>query len=135
MQREGAEYTFPMPITPYMRDRYRQPLVFKWEIYRRKPGDLKKAYIGEAQELCPKRLYSFLNPGKSQIAQQKINSEFRGYLKDKLNVGLFFCDVKSLKFDGDILDTDRFSSKWLRRLVVSALVLIDQKAGYTILDL
>jgi len=135
MQGQGDDYFFPMPITPFMRDRYRGPAVFKWEVYISKPGDLKKAYIGEAQELCPKRLYSYLNPGKTQLAQKKINLDFREYLKEKLKVKLDVCEISELKFGGDEMGNDKMNSKWVRRMLVAAVVLNEEKRGYTVLDL
>ena len=81
--RENTEYLFPMAISPFMRTRYKAPAVFKWDIYQKTPGDKKLVYIGEAPELCPRRLYGYLNPGATQLANKKINAEFRGYLKEK----------------------------------------------------
>jgi hypothetical protein len=76
--REKVEYLFPMAISPFMRTRYKGPAIFKWEVYQTTPGDKKMVYIGEAQELCPKRLYGYLNPGSTQLANKKVNTEIRG---------------------------------------------------------
>ena len=71
--REKVEYLFPMAISPFMRAKYRTPAVFKWEVFQKVTGDRKVVYIGEAQELCPKRLYGYLSPSASQLANQKIH--------------------------------------------------------------
>ena len=133
--REGVEYLFPAAITPFMRDRYRIPAVFKWEIYQRTPGDRKIVYIGEAPELCPRRLYSYLNPGATQLANKKVNAEFRGYLKEKLKIGLEICRVREMVFGEEVLDMTAFENKHLRRLVSELLIVEYGKKGFTVMDL
>ena len=69
--REKVEYIFPMAISPYMRTQYKGPAVFKWEVCYKVSGDKKVVYIGEAQEMCPKRLYGYLNPGPPKLPTKK----------------------------------------------------------------
>jgi hypothetical protein len=133
--RENVEYLFPMAISPYMRARYKAPAVFKWDIYQKTPGDKKLVYVGEAQELCPKRLYGYLNPGPTQLANKKVNTEFRGYLKDNLKIKLDICHIQELTFGGSTLDIRGFADKHIRRLVAEALIVEHGKRGFTVVDL
>jgi len=133
--REKVEYLFPMDISPYMRSKYKEPAVFKWEIYQNIIGDRKIVYIGEAAELCPKRLYGYLNPGPTQLANKKINTEFRGYLKEKLKIKLDICRMQELTFGESIFDAGAFGDKHLRRLVAEAMMIEHGKRGFTIMDL
>ena len=117
--RENVEYLFPMAISPFMRTRYKGPAVFKWEIYQNIPGDKKLVYIGEAQELCPKRLYGYLNPGPTQLANKKVNTEFRGYLKENLKIKLDICHIQDIdlwririRYESSL--TTNISGDWLR---------------------
>ncbi len=133
--REKVEYTFPMAISPYMRTKYKAPAVFKWDIYQKTPGDKKLVYIGEAQELCPKRLYGYLNPGPTQLANKKVNDEFRRYLREKLKIGLEICQVKEIHFGELTFDAGAFTDKHVRRLVTEALIVEHIKRGITVVDL
>ena len=133
--REGVEYLFPMAISPFMRAKYKTPAVFKWDIFQKNPGDRKLVYIGEAQELCPKRLYGYLNPGASQLANKKVNTDFRGYLKENLKIGLEICHIREIQLGQDVLDMSSLSDKHLRRLVSEALMVDYVKKGFTVIDL
>jgi hypothetical protein len=133
--RENVEYLFPLSVSPFMRSKYKEPAVFKWEIYQKTPGDKKLVYIGEAPELCPRRIYSYLNPGPTQAANKKINTEFKAYLKENLKVGLEICRIQDMTFGGTLLDSKAFVDKHIRRMVVEAMMVEHQKRGYTIADL
>jgi hypothetical protein len=133
--REKVEYLFPMAISPFMRIQYHGPAVFRWEVFDRQSGDKKIVYIGEAQELCPKRLYSYLNPGHTQLANQKVNTEFRAYLKEKLTIRLDICDILDFQMEGLSMSPSLLNDKYIRRLLVVALILDHKKKGYSVVDL
>ena len=133
--RENVKYSYPLAITPFMRSRYREPGIFRWNIYGKAGEDKKLFYIGEAQEICPRRLYGYLNPGPTQQSNKKIKAEFEAYLKEGLNVGLDICSVTELKLDGLSLDKEALSDKYNRRLIVAAMVVEHRKKGLTVLDL
>ena len=133
--REKVEYLFPMAISPHMRLLYKGPAVFKWEVFQKITGDKKIVYIGEAQELCPKRLYGYLAPGPTQVANQKVNSEFRAYLKEKLSIRLDICEVAEFKLAGVETTQNPLNDKHNRRLLVEAMILDHQKKSYTVVDL
>jgi hypothetical protein len=133
--RENVAYLFPMAISPYMRNRYKSPAIFKWDVHQKTTGDKKVVYIGEAQELCPRRLYGYLNPGPTQLANKKVNTEFRAYLKEKLDIGLEICQVQEISFGKLALDVDALTDKHIRRLVAEALIVEHKKRGFTVVDL
>ena len=133
--RENVEYLFPMAISPFMRANYKVPAVFKWDIYQKTPGDKKLVYIGEAQELCPSRLYGYLNPGPTQLANKKVNDDFRRYLREKLKIGLEICQVKEIHFGDLVLNSGALTEKHVRRLVTEALIVAHTKRGITVADL
>jgi hypothetical protein len=133
--REKVEYLFPMTITPFMRTKYKVPAVFRWIVYERTVEDKKLVYIGEAQELCPKRLYGYLNPGLTQSANKKVNTEFRGYLREKLKIKLDICEIKEIAFGGAVSGTEALEDKYLRRMLVEAMIVEHKKRGFTVMDL
>jgi hypothetical protein len=133
--REKVGYIFPMAISPYMRINYKGPAVFRWEVYQKEAGDKKIVYIGEAQELCPKRLYGYLNPGPTQAANKKVNLDFRGYLKEKMNIRLDICDIQEFNLGGSALAPGFLEDKYIRRMLVAAQIIEHKKKGYTVVDL
>jgi hypothetical protein len=133
--REKVEYLFPMTITPFMRTKYRVPAVFRWNIYQKTPEDKKLVYIGDAQELCPKRLYGYLNPGPTQKTNQKVNTEFRGYLREKLNIRLDICNIDDISFGGSAIENKALDDKYVRQLIVDAMIIEHKKRGFTVLEL
>jgi hypothetical protein len=133
--REKVEYLFPMAISPFMRTRYKGPAVFRWTVFQRLPEDKKIAYIGEAQELCPQRLYGYLNPGPGQLANKKVNSDFRNYLKEKLSIKLDICEIKEVKFGETVLGIQSLHDKHVRRMIAEAMIMEHKKRGFTIIDL
>jgi hypothetical protein len=133
--REKVEYLFPLDISPYMRNRYKGPAVFRWEVFQKEPGDKKLVYVGEAQELCPKRLYGYLNPGPTQQSNRKVNTDFRNYLKEKLNIRLDVLDLRELNIPGLTAGPNSLQDKYIRRLLVNALILEHRQQGYNVIDL
>jgi hypothetical protein len=133
--RENTEYIFPMAISPYMRSRYKSPALFKWDIFQNNPGDKKLVYIGECQELCPQRLYSYLNPGPTQLANKKVNTDFRNYLKENLHIRLAICQFQEIKFEESLLDSGALTDKHIRRLLSEALIVEHRKTEFTVVDL
>jgi hypothetical protein len=133
--RENVKYLYPLAITPFMRSRYREPGIFRWNIYGKIDADKKFYYIGEAQEICPRRLYGYLNPGPTQQSNKKIKVEFEAYLKAGLNIGLDICSLKELKFDALSLGKEALVDKYNRRLIVAAMIVEHRKQGLMVLDL
>jgi hypothetical protein len=133
--REKVEYLFPMAITPFMRTKYRVPAIFRWDIYLKTPEDKKLVYIGDAQELCPKRLYGYLNPGPTQKTNQRVNTEFRGYLKEKLSIKLDICNIPDISFGGSSIENKALDDKFVRQLIVDAMIIEHKKRGFTVMEL
>jgi hypothetical protein len=132
--RDKVEYLFPMTITPYMRTKYKDPAIFKWEIFQKIPGDKKLVYIGDAQELCPKRLYGYLNPGPTQKTNQKINTEFRGYLKEKLSIRLDICNFREIFYKDSVMDKAALDDKYMRLMIVNAMIIEHKRKGFTVME-
>jgi hypothetical protein len=132
--RDKVDYLFPLGITPFMRTKYKEPAVYRWNIYQKTPGDKKLFHIGEAQELCPRRLYGFLNPGPTQQTNKKIKAEFEGYIRDGLNVRLDICVLHELVFGETVLGKQALGDRYIRQLIQTALIVEHRKKGLTILE-
>ncbi len=129
------EYLFPKQITQFMKDRYKHPAVYRWDIYRNRPEDQKLIYIGEAQQLCPQRINGYLNPGPSQQTNKRIKDKFQSYLDQGLKIGL-----EIFHFDRIIVGDFSFTrsdigDKHLRRFLEELLIIYYRRKGFTILNL
>jgi hypothetical protein len=133
--RDKVEYSFPLAISPFMRARYKEPAVYRWIIYKKTAADKKLVYIGEAQELCPKRLYGYLNPGPSQQTNKRIKKEFEDYLRNGFNIKLDVCNIHEITFAGSVLGKEALVDNYIRRLIAAAMIFEHRKKGFTILDL
>jgi hypothetical protein len=132
--RDKVEYLFPADISPYMRSKYKEPAIFRWDVYQKTASDKKLVYIGDAQELCPKRLYGYLNPGETQRTNQKINGEFRGYLRDKLNVKLDICNIREIIYKDITLTKAALDDKYIRLMIVNLMMIEHKNKGYTVME-
>jgi hypothetical protein len=133
--REKVEYSFPLAITPFMRMNYKGPAVYRFNIYQKTADDKKLVYIGEAEELCPRRLYGFLNPGPTQKINQKIKTEFEAFLKEGLTIRLDICNIHELKFGDSVFGKEAAADLYTRRMLEVMMIVEHRKRGFTVLDL
>ena len=48
LREEGNYYLFPQKISQFMKDNYRSPQIYRWNIFKNNLNDEKIVYIGEA---------------------------------------------------------------------------------------
>lgn len=89
---QGISYSFPAPVSKYLRQQYNKPAVYHWLIERN--GKIS-IYLGETENL-DRRLNHYLKPGPSQ----KTNRRIRKFLDEELS------QDASIKFD--VLSFDPF---------------------------
>ncbi len=135
LMRDKVEYLFPLAITPFMRSKYKEPAVFRWNIYQKTPGDRKLFLLGEAQELCPRRLYGYTNPGPTQQSNKKVKTALQGHIRDGLNVSLDICIIHEIKFGDSVLGQQALGDRYMRQLIQAALTVEHRKKGYTLLEI
>ena len=129
------EYFFPEQITQLMKNWYKQPAIYRWNIYKNEPEDQKIIYIGEAKQLCPQRINHYLNPGRDQQTNKRIKEIFQNYSHQGFKIRL-----ETLQFDriavGDFsLTKDDISDKHIRRFIEELLITYYRRKGFTILNL
>jgi hypothetical protein len=83
----SAPYLFPQPATPFMRDHYKGPAIYRWKIIDPTQDHLLALYIGSTKAFCPDRLNGYLHPKESKT-NQRLNREFQGYLQQGCTVAL-----------------------------------------------
>ncbi len=128
-------YLFPQPLTSYMKQEYKQPAIYRWNVFREEPGDEKLIYIGEAQKLCPQRINNYLNPGPSQQTSKRINREFQNYLKKGMKIRLEILRFGDVEIGDFVIAKDEVQEKHVRRFIEELMVVIFRKKGYRVLNL
>jgi len=135
LKEEGEEYYFPERITLFMRSNYKQPAIYRWNIFRNNSEDEKLIYIGEAQELCPRRIYSYLNPGPSQQTNKRIKEMFQCYLNERLKIRLEMLQFDKIKIENFTFINSNLKDKHVRRFLEELMVIKYRRKGFQILNL
>lgn len=132
--RRGEKYFFPGKITAFMKENYKYPSVYRWRIFSDNQDTSDTVYIGEAQELCPKRIMHILNPGAEQMTNIRLKKIFEKFLQEGKKVGLEILSFDYLKI-GDVKFTqEALKNKLLRSLLETLMIIESQKAGLKILN-
>ena len=129
------EYFFPQKITPFMKEQYKYPSIYRWHIFREQPEDQKLIYIGEAKELCPKRINGYLNPGSSQKTNIRIKQEFLSYLRKGFKIRLEILRFSKIKIEDIVFTNNDLVDKHIRRFVEELMIIIYRQKGFKILNL
>ena len=126
---QGKQYTWPNKITKFMRDKYNFSAIYRWVV-----ENTLSIYIGEAS-LLPRRIYQYLNPGKSQQTNNYINHLFGGFIHEQgYNIKLeklkiFSCELGDKKITENDLD-----DKIMRVLVEHLLLVYYENKGFDIMN-
>jgi len=78
-QKNGEAWRFPEKFTPYFKDRYSIPAIYRWRVDKRQPGEQERIYIGEGEELT-RRILWVLKPHSSSKpgdTNRRLNEMFR----------------------------------------------------------
>jgi hypothetical protein len=130
---DGLEpYTFPNDITNFMKTHYRMPAIYRWSI--RFDDENTLYYIGETEELCPRRLGHYIKPGPGQQTNQRLNAQFQKYLQSG-------CQIKldCLIFNPYILNSIKITQKSLinanlRRMMEHLMIYQYSNQGISLLN-
>jgi phosphoenolpyruvate synthase/pyruvate phosphate dikinase len=134
-QSETEEYVFPKPITEFMKQLYKKPVIYRWIVERTDTNDEMLMYIGEAARLCPDRLSGYLVPGPTQQTNIRLNQQFHECIAHGGKIRL-----ETLKMTGafvndlDLTEKD-LSRQDIRRLIERLLVTLYRSQGINLLNL
>src|SRR5450756_646646 len=129
----GVPYRFPQELTPHFRTVYAGPAVYRWVVYQQEPGDLRRLYVGEADQL-PRRLYHYLHPGPSQQTNQRLNAEFVKETQAGRSVTLEVLQFKPFQFRDALFSMADLEDKMVRRFLENLFSMYFTKVGYTVLN-
>ncbi|MDP2638249.1 MAG: hypothetical protein Q8P26_04275 [Candidatus Levybacteria bacterium] len=132
---KDQEYHYPMKISLFMKEHYRLPAIYRWDIYKQLPEDNKKIYIGEAAILCPRRIQGYLTPGPSQETNKRLKDMFDGFIKDGFKIRLSILKLQYSKLGKVPITINELSDKFTRRYIEAILIVNYSDKGYTLLNL
>lgn len=131
---ETNEYHYPMAISPSMKQQYKKPAIYKWNIYKHSPDDQKKIYIGEATILCPSRIQGYLTPGPSQHTNIRMKNIFSEFINQGLKIRLEVLNLQHSTIGKIPVTQEDLSSKYVRRYIEAIMITHYQNKNYTLLN-
>ncbi|MCE9653557.1 MAG: hypothetical protein K8Q89_10995 [Nitrosarchaeum sp.] len=132
LENKSDQYVFPNIVTDYMRQKYRMPAIYRWIVDS--DGMIESIYIGETVELCPRRVYGYLNPGPSQMTNIRINNLFDELIKRGKIIRLEYLVFSDFLFDGKKITDQDLIKKNIRVLLENIMITHHENAGVVILN-
>lgn len=132
LENKSVQYLFPNTITSYMRQQYKMPAIYRWVVDTDKT--IESVYIGETEELCPRRVYGYLNPGPSQMTNIRINNLFNDLIKKGKVIRLEHLVFSDFSFDGKKITAQDLAKKNIRVLLENIMLAHHENDGTTILN-
>lgn len=132
---EANEYHYPIAISKPMRQQYKKPAVYKWNVYKHSPDDLKRIYIGEAAILCPTRVHGYLKPGPSQHTNIRMKNMFSEYINQGLKIRLEVLNLQHSTIGKVPVTQEDLANKYVRHYIEAIMITHYQDKDYTLLNL
>lgn len=124
---KNTGYRFPNEITEYMKKRYKSPTIYRWLVHH--DDKLESIYIGEAEILCPRRIYHYLHPGPSQMTNIRINKLFTKLNKENRQITLEILVFKSFQLDGKTISMSDLDKKTVRVFLEHLMLVYHENRG------
>jgi hypothetical protein len=133
LQDDGGPYRFPSPLAQRKAGPYAGPAVYRWLPFRETPGDMRRVYIGEADNLA-RRVYHYLNPELTQQTNTRMRALMDGLLQEGLHIQLDALSIDGLRVNGADATHDALLDREMRRLVENWMIVVHRRAGYEVLN-
>ena len=123
---QGYNYIYPTLVSPYMKEQYCRPAVYRWTVWT--PGyGIHAYYVGETDNLA-RRIQHCIRPGKTQATNLRLKAYFDEAVNQKQQV-----ELQTLVFEPFQVNRVKFSMELLGhthiRLILENLVLVWLGAG------
>lgn len=123
---QGCNYLYPSAVSPYMKEKYCRPAVYRWMVWT--PGyGIHAYYVGETENLA-RRVQQCLRPGSKQMTNLRLRAYFCEAVNQKQQV-----ELQTLVFEPFQVNRVNFSVELLLhthvRRVLENLVLVWMDAG------
>ena len=123
----GVAYAFGQPVSPYLRQAYARPAVYRWRIRPGPEGEAELRYIGETEDL-PRRMYHCLKPGPSQQTDLRLHGLLMQALDRRAHVQAEVLRVDSCEVNGRLAAESSFADSGFRRCLEELLTFQPQYA-------
>ena len=128
----GVPYLFPNPLSRHVHSTCKGPALYRWNVFRQTPGDLRVFYVGEAVQLV-RRLRNYLRPGSLQTAG-RINAELSAVVEAGKSVMLERLSFSPFSLSGRTVTPDDLEDRHIRRFIESWLILHHICCGHRVLN-
>jgi len=125
-------YRFPEPITGFMRAALRRPAIYRWKISHQ--NGTTDYYIGETEELCPRRIYHYINPGRSQITNRRLNELFVSRIRQGATVTIDFLSFEPFSVGDLVVNQESLADSHIRKFIEELFVVLMMAKGDTLLN-
>jgi len=125
-QKNGEAWRFPEKFTPYFKDRYSIPAIYRWRVDKRQPGEQERIYIGEGEELT-RRILWVLKPHSSSKpgdTNRRLNEMFRQCVLEKRSVWIDVADIDPFEINGIRFEQRDLGDLFKRRMLEYLLLAI-----------
>lgn len=125
-------YMFPHDITAFMKSTYRIPTIYRW-VMQNTDGNIFY-YIGETEELCPRRLNQYLKPGPTQQTNQRLNEKFQEMAHLGYTITLDILTFKSFTLNSTEITLKSLHNSNLRKMIEHLIIYHYQSVGISLLN-
>ncbi len=130
----GRPYLFPGDLSPYFREHYRRPCIYRWNVFKSQPEDSRKAYVGET-ELLDRRVYHYLHPGPRQQTNLRLKALFDMELSKGNSIALEIFGFETFCLNGVSISVADLRDKVVRRLMEGIASIALHQQGFELLNL
>ncbi len=128
----GERYTYPAPF-PAAHPAGGAPAVYRWNIFRNAPDDIKTCYIGEAAALR-RRITYCIKPGPTQHTNIRLAEHFRQHIASGGQICLEVMLLHPSVHGGIVVDSDALGDTHLRRAMEQLLIRDHTLGGWRVLN-
>lgn len=126
-------YVFPGPITDFMKEKYKKPVIYRWTIEFE--GNEKTFYVGETLRFCPNRLNGYLAPGSDQHTNIRLSNLFHESIRNGANLKLEILKMSGAFVNDLDLQEKDLEKQDIRRLIEKLLISLYRNQGLNLLNL
>lgn len=113
-------YKFPGEVTPYMKEQYSRPSVYRWMVWRPAYG-VNAYYVGETDDLT-NRIKQYLRPGKTQATNLRLKAYFDEAAKRDESVELQMLNFEPFQINKVTFSMDLLGPTHVRRTFENLLL-------------
>jgi hypothetical protein len=136
-EEDGSPYSFPNLLSPFIRENYCHPVIYRWRMSSSDATRPEAVYVGEAEDLA-KRIQGVRTPGnadkKAGQTNKRLRKEFDKRLADGYTILLEIADCEDFEFNGLVLAKRELHNRFHRCAWENLLILVELAAGREVLN-